>query len=269
VAEQIPTKIAPDVIKNTNTKIAHRLVSFDDQVAIGSGIGLTDDETRYLNQLSTGFALVHKEGMSKPVEVQINNTLHNTHIGDLTIEKRFASKNKKILSEELALHESGLLWNNSLKSTTISLIHSLFLSDKELTELIPVAIRKIREANTLQFVTDNTIVLAIEHWFSSILLSPLYRIGNGKYSTGDILKLQKELFQGHWNRSEFIKILDEGSGIDTKKRIKELSVEILISKLPEDGEHLIRNIKEIFLIEDTRMQKELLEGIKRKVVPIC
>ena len=61
VAEQIPTKIAPDVIKNTNTKIIHRLVSLDDQIAVGTGLGLEEWECRYLNQLSAGTALAHIE----------------------------------------------------------------------------------------------------------------------------------------------------------------------------------------------------------------
>lgn len=38
VAEQIPTKLAPDVIKNSSTKIVHRIVSFDDQKAISNTI---------------------------------------------------------------------------------------------------------------------------------------------------------------------------------------------------------------------------------------
>ena len=85
VAEQIPTKIAPDVIKNTNTKIIHRLVSLDDQIAVGTGLGLDEHEYRYLNQLSAGTALAHKEGMSKPVEISVFNKLQNHAIPDETI----------------------------------------------------------------------------------------------------------------------------------------------------------------------------------------
>ena len=87
VAEQIPTKIAPDVIKNTNTKIIHRLVSLDDQIAVGTGLGLEEHECRYLNQLSAGTALAHKEGMSKPVEISVFNKLQNEPMGDIRIER--------------------------------------------------------------------------------------------------------------------------------------------------------------------------------------
>lgn len=71
VVEQVPAKIAPDVIKNTNTKIAHRIVSGDDQALLASTLGLTTAEASYLSLLKTGRALCHKEGMSLPVEICI------------------------------------------------------------------------------------------------------------------------------------------------------------------------------------------------------
>ncbi len=71
------------MIKNTNTKIAHRLVSYDDQSAMGAGMGLDESECRYYNQLTAGFALAHKEGMSKPVELRVFNTLPNSPVGDI------------------------------------------------------------------------------------------------------------------------------------------------------------------------------------------
>jgi len=80
VAEQIPTKIAPDVIKNTNTKIVHRLVSKDDQIEMANCLGLSEIDALYLNRLKTGFALCHKEGMDKPVEVKIYSDI-NEYIG--------------------------------------------------------------------------------------------------------------------------------------------------------------------------------------------
>ena len=73
VVEQVPAKIAPDVIKNTNTKIAHRIVSGDDQALLASTLGLTPAEASYLSLLETGRALCHKEGMGRPVEVSVRS----------------------------------------------------------------------------------------------------------------------------------------------------------------------------------------------------
>ncbi|WP_299667811.1 hypothetical protein [uncultured Psychromonas sp.] len=74
VAEQIPTKLAPDVIKNSSTKIVHRIVSADDQQVISNTIGISVNEALQLGTLETGYALCHKEGMSLPTKVKILNT---------------------------------------------------------------------------------------------------------------------------------------------------------------------------------------------------
>ena len=72
IAEQIPTKLAPDVIKNSSNKIIQRLVAADDQCAVANTIGMTEKESIYIGNLATGRALCHKEGMSLPVNVAIS-----------------------------------------------------------------------------------------------------------------------------------------------------------------------------------------------------
>jgi DNA helicase HerA-like ATPase len=42
VVEQIPSKIVPDVIKNTALKVMHRLPGQDDRDAVGDTINLTE-----------------------------------------------------------------------------------------------------------------------------------------------------------------------------------------------------------------------------------
>lgn len=71
VAEQIPTKLAPDVIKNSSTKIVQRIVSADDQQVIANTIGITGDDAIQLGSLETGYAYCHKEGMTLPTPVKI------------------------------------------------------------------------------------------------------------------------------------------------------------------------------------------------------
>lgn len=71
VAEQIPSKLAPDVIKNSSNKIIQRLVAADDQELVANTIGLSSEECLNLGSLTVGTGLCHKEGMSLPVRVQI------------------------------------------------------------------------------------------------------------------------------------------------------------------------------------------------------
>ena len=56
VAEQIPTKLAPDVIKNSSTKIVQRIVSADDQQTIANTIGISEGDAIQLGSLETGYA---------------------------------------------------------------------------------------------------------------------------------------------------------------------------------------------------------------------
>ncbi len=67
IAEQIPTKLTPDAIKNTNLKIIHRLVAEDDRKAVGTTMNLNESQLRYLTTLRTGEAVAYTEGMQKPV----------------------------------------------------------------------------------------------------------------------------------------------------------------------------------------------------------
>ena len=39
IIDQVPTKLIPDVIKNTNYKICHRMTSIDDCAVIAQAIG--------------------------------------------------------------------------------------------------------------------------------------------------------------------------------------------------------------------------------------
>ena len=82
VVEQIPSKLLPDVIKNTNTKIVHRLVSRDDQALLASTLGLEEQEALYLTSLQTGHALYAREGMQRPIEVEIKQTVPQRKISD-------------------------------------------------------------------------------------------------------------------------------------------------------------------------------------------
>ncbi|MGD0557320.1 MAG: hypothetical protein ABSA93_20360 [Streptosporangiaceae bacterium] len=67
IAEQIPSKLIPDVIKNTAVKVVHRLPAADDRSAVGATMNLTDEQSRYLVTLLPGEAAVHADGMDYPL----------------------------------------------------------------------------------------------------------------------------------------------------------------------------------------------------------
>jgi DNA helicase HerA-like ATPase len=73
IAEQIPARLTPDVIKNTAVKVVHRLPAADDREAVGATMNATPGQSRYLVTLPPGQAAVFTDGMDFPVLVQVTD----------------------------------------------------------------------------------------------------------------------------------------------------------------------------------------------------
>ena len=71
IADQIPTKIAPDTIKNTNLKIVHRTVALEDRETMGRAMNMDPEQIEYLSSLRRGYAAVYAEGDNKPKCVKL------------------------------------------------------------------------------------------------------------------------------------------------------------------------------------------------------
>ncbi|MEV6344752.1 hypothetical protein [Actinoplanes sp. NPDC051851] len=71
IAEQIPSKLVHDVVKNTAVKIMHRLPAQDDRQVVGATVNLTDAQSRYLVTLPPGTAAVFNDGMDHPILVRM------------------------------------------------------------------------------------------------------------------------------------------------------------------------------------------------------
>lgn len=73
IADQIPAKLIPDVIKNTHTKIVHRLFAEDDRRAMGEAMMMSDDQRDFLPNLATGEAIVFCGGWHGPSHAAIRS----------------------------------------------------------------------------------------------------------------------------------------------------------------------------------------------------
>ena len=73
IAEQIPGRLALDVIKNTAVKITHRLPAADDRDAVGATMNATPHQSRFLVTLLPGQAAVSADGMDFPILVKIKD----------------------------------------------------------------------------------------------------------------------------------------------------------------------------------------------------
>jgi DNA helicase HerA-like ATPase len=73
IADQIPARLVPDVIKNTAVKITHRLPAADDRDAVGATMNATPRQSRFLVTLAPGQAAVFSDGMDFPVLVKMKD----------------------------------------------------------------------------------------------------------------------------------------------------------------------------------------------------
>ena len=73
VVDQVPSKLAPDAIKNTNIKIIHRIIAGDDRELISESIGLSEIQKQYLINLQVGHAVVFMEKLDESVLLKIPN----------------------------------------------------------------------------------------------------------------------------------------------------------------------------------------------------
>lgn len=71
IVDQIPGKLTPEVLKNTNTKIVHKLFAQDDKEAIGNTMALSDEQKEFLSLLDKGRVIVFSQGWETSLQVQV------------------------------------------------------------------------------------------------------------------------------------------------------------------------------------------------------
>ncbi|MDD2507558.1 MAG: DUF87 domain-containing protein [Aliarcobacter skirrowii] len=72
IADQIASKLHRDVIKNTNIKIIHRTMDYEDREIVGKAINLTDDQILDIAELKAGEAIVHNRDIHQAFMVKID-----------------------------------------------------------------------------------------------------------------------------------------------------------------------------------------------------
>ena len=72
LVDQVPTKLIPDAIKNTNLKITHRLVAEDDCKAIGESMGLNKEQRKVIVKLMIGQCIVSSSLSTDTYWIQVD-----------------------------------------------------------------------------------------------------------------------------------------------------------------------------------------------------
>lgn len=91
IVDQIPNKLAPDVLKNTNTKIIHKILARDDKEAVGDTVLMDEKQKEFLSALEPGHAIIFSENTEKPVHVYVERETdtNEDEIGTDVIKTQF------------------------------------------------------------------------------------------------------------------------------------------------------------------------------------
>ena len=88
IADQIPTLLTSEVIKNTGFKLVHRLTAQDEKEYIGSTILASPLQLEQLSSYTNGKALIYYEGIQKPFSIQMAEWTHPNVDYDISIDSQ-------------------------------------------------------------------------------------------------------------------------------------------------------------------------------------
>lgn len=103
IADQIPNKLTPEVLKNTNTKIIHRLFAADDREVLGETVGLSDEQKQFLPMLKAGEAVVYSAGWHEAVRMQVER-MSDTNAPEIDEGIITKASQKRIFAEKDRLY---------------------------------------------------------------------------------------------------------------------------------------------------------------------
>lgn len=117
IADQLPTVMAAEVLKNTGLKIAHRITAQDDRNLLGSTMSASPDQLEEQGTFDTGWALIFYEGLLKPYKIRIHewdsqnndpekyesptNKQLFTHLRNNSIYQKSLQKSAQIMVEKM------------------------------------------------------------------------------------------------------------------------------------------------------------------------
>lgn len=92
IADQLPTVMAAEVLKNTGLKIGHRITAVDDRSVLGQTMSASSEQMEEQGLYLPGNALVYFEGLKKPFKMQLGKWQENQAMYDSLPDDELASK---------------------------------------------------------------------------------------------------------------------------------------------------------------------------------
>ena len=273
IAEQIPTKLAPDVIKNSSNKIIQRIVSYDDQEIVANTIGLSKEDAIYLGMLKIGFAICHKEGMANPINIKVNyikdKFVSDSKLYSINLEERKEKINLSIIGSSLQkiidlestkLLRTIMMCGESTILKSIEIIKKYIESNLTINNLVLVP----------QTLEEKNRILSIKITESMINFLEIGVFSTGKLLTDELAELLKNTFE-YPSKEKINKIKEILSKIyerrDLKSKIKSIVVEEIKAGITFENIsniNIIGSIKNFFILIDEDSIAEIIKEFRKE-----
>ena len=266
VAEQIPSKLAPDVIKNSSNKIVHRIIAKDDQDIIANTIGVQQEDAISLGNCKVGYALCHKEGMVQPVIVKFDEVDSNK-----TLDKKLYEKDKeeKMLQLNKSIVDNQLSQEVAVWSVKIFVSLMLESKQKDINDGLTVAYEQITNVASLKSITwipnvdkKKCIMKSIACQILNFMISGMF--SNKKLPSDELVQLIDEVVQVPV-QPKLEKLRTELTKFYNKESSKK-AIEIVAGLCKGEfvaGDDVKNFVNDFCLVKDTEFEKEVLDRLKR------
>lgn len=189
IVDQIPNKLAPEVLKNTNTKIIHKILAKDDKEAVGDTMLMDDKQKEYLSALEVGNAIVFSEHTEKPIHVhikQVSNT-NEEQIENDVVRKRFLEKKEKLGGCYEFLEVAGLLKLFGEVATEIRMMDVNVVQNKKL-------IKKIKEVSKHYNMTEEQVWYKLILRYDNVSGKAIAGVGSQEERVNALVKFFSQIF---------------------------------------------------------------------------
>ena len=191
IVDQIPNKLTSEILKNTNTKIVHRIFAIDDKEAIGNTMALNEEQKEFLSRLETGRAVVFNQNFYNAIQAQITPLELNNNsetIKDSDINRKWLEFYRDILDlEDISLEELSKILEFSKRWKLLMEYES---SNSELFEIYKANIHNWLQINQIDM---NILISFLDKTFYDSSNEHLEEILNELKSSQTIGRLIKKI----------------------------------------------------------------------------
>ena len=232
ISDQLPSTVASQVIKNTGTKLTHRLTSMDDREEIGYTMLLGGNEIEDLARLRIGEAFYYAEGLYRPRRIRcINSNEFLGFTGDNEQPPDNMMLYELIETEDWFAHWATKNLQDDLKAFQEYLNKRLQRVNNYWRTFIAIKKEFDKQSKTIEKNNIDTIEIKTNH-LKSLIDSEIEVLKSDIHEFKVLVNRKNKLkFSENFNFSEEIIIIEKIDFAETEFEKIDLKIEALLIKI--------------------------------------